>query len=745
MKYLLLLFLSLSIIYIASAQSGNTSAQTGNLKDETDTVPHNVKQLEDVLVTSDKTPLKKPVSFGKAGLAPLDNPQSTGIVSNTVIKDQQAMRLGDVLKNVSGVSLTQQRLGVAETFSARGYTIGVAGNTGGIFKNGIVSNTAGFPEASTLESIEVLKGSSAILYGNTSAGLIINMVTKKPRFDWGGEVSMNAGSYNLYKPVVDVYGPITNNLAFRVVGTYEHADSYRDQVHTQRKYVNPSLLYKLGKKTTILLQGDYLDANFTPDMGIGTLNQNIDAIIPASRSRYINTSWAYYHSKTASGSAVITHQFNDNWKLNVIAGGQIVNIDTYGAGTPNNAIDSLGNWNRALSRARSREVNSTLQADLTGRFKTGGIHHQVLIGTSYVRIKTQADAFRLTSSTGVVGTAYDKINILDMSKYVQRTDVPDAMDTGRTVSPNFNLGYYVQDLISITSKLKVLAGLRWSYLETKAPVTYNYIKNTTTLGANAYNNAFSPKGAIIYEPLQNMSVYVAYANSFNVNTGTDIYSNPLKPSFIDDYEAGWKGIFFQGRIGANLSVYRIRNSNLAQQAITLADGSPNTNTTIKELTGETTSDGFDVDISGTLSSNLYFIAGYAYNNARYTHSPGGKGAVVEGEKLNASPQNTFNTTLFYTFTNTALKGLKLGVSAFYTGKRFGGNQNTVGQTPAFNRQIALSDFTTMDLSAGYSFRRLGILAKLSNLTNTLNYLVHDRYSINPIAPRSLLVTASYRF
>lgn len=452
------------------------------------------------------------------------------------------------------------------------------------------------------------------------------MVTKKPRFDWGGEVSMNAGSYNLYKPVVDVYGPITDNLAFRVVGTYEHADSYRDQVHTQRKYVNPSLLYKLGKKTTILLQGDYLDANFTPDMGIGALNQNINSIIPASRSRYINTSWAYYHSKTASGSAVITHQFNENWKLNVIAGGQVVNIDTYGAGTPNNAIDSLGNWNRALSRARSKEVNSTLQADLTGKFRTGAISHQVLVGTSYVRIKTQSDAFRLTSSTGVVGTAYDKINILDMSKYVQRTDVPDALDTGRTVSPNFNLGYYVQDLISITSKLKVLAGLRWSYLETKAPVTYNYIKNTTTLGANAYNNAFSPKGAIIYEPVQNMSVYVAYANSFTVNTGTDIYNNPLKPSIIDDYEAGWKSIFFQGRIGANLSVYRIRNSNLAQQALTLADGSPNTNTNIKELTGETTSDGFDVDISGTLSSNLYFIAGYAYNNARYTHSPGGKGS-----------------------------------------------------------------------------------------------------------------------
>jgi iron complex outermembrane receptor protein len=86
-----------------------------------------------------------------------------------------------VLKNVSGVSLTQTRNGVAETFSARGYSIGVAGAGGSIFKNGIISNTQGFPDASTLESIEVLKGSSALLYGNVSGGVVINMVTKKTK------------------------------------------------------------------------------------------------------------------------------------------------------------------------------------------------------------------------------------------------------------------------------------------------------------------------------------------------------------------------------------------------------------------------------------------------------------------------------------------------------------------------------------------------------------------------------------
>jgi iron complex outermembrane receptor protein len=101
--------------------------------------------------------------------------------------------------------------------------------------------------------------------------------------------------------------------------------------------------------------------------------------------------------------------------------------------------------------------------------------------------------------------------------------------------------------------------------------------------------------------------------------------------------------------------------------------------------------------------------------------------------------------LFYVFHNNALKGFKVGASGFYTGSRFGGYNNTIGQSVLGSRMVPLKGFTTMDLSAGYTYKTISLQCKLSNIFNTLNYLIHDNYSITPIPPRALLVTASYQF
>jgi iron complex outermembrane recepter protein len=92
-----------------------------------------------------------------------------------------------------------------------------------------------------------------------------------------------------------------------------------------------------------------------------------------------------------------------------------------------------------------------------------------------------------------------------------------------------------------------------------------------------------------------------------------------------------------------------------------------------------------------------------------------------------------------------IKGLRLGTSVFYIGDRFGGYNNTVNQTQAYSRLIPVKGYTTVDVSAGYAFRKISLLAKASNITNTLNWNVHENYSVNPVAPTQFTATLSYKF
>jgi len=249
---------------------------------------------------------------------------------------------------------------------------------------------------------------------------------------------------------------------------------------------------------------------------------------------------------------------------------------------------------------------------------------------------------------------------------------------------------------------------------------------------------------LVYKPLTTTSIFVSYANSFTVNTGQDISGNSLKPSVIDQYEAGIKNDFFKGLLSANLTFYRIINNNLAQTAPFDKDGIQNSNTAIKILSGQVTSDGVEFDLTGQPVKGVSILAGYSYNYMRYTKTDSTKGNFIEGEKLVNNPANTANGSIFYTFGSHKLKGFKLGATAIYIGHRLGGNNNTVGQVQS-NRLIPVDGYATVDVSAGYSDKKISVLAKVSNITNTLNYYVHENYSINPIPPRQFIATVAYRF
>lgn len=705
------------------------------------------KDLQEVVVEAKQ----KRLTIGKMQIADKDLPLSTGIITNKIIQDQQAIRLGDLVKNVPGVSMIQSRYGVNESYSARGYAIGMTGGAGGgsIFKNGLPYNIAGMPEAATLESVEIIKGSSAFLYGSSSGGLIINMVNKKPKFETGGSLMMQMGSYELYKPIIDFYGPLSKKVAYRVVGTYENANSFRDQVKTIRKYINPSFLFKISDRTNLVLQQDYLSAQLTPDMGVGALDSGRIMTSNLSRSIYQNVQWSYNNVTQNSSSMHLKHSFNEKLQLTIAGMYQSSDVDAYGVGNLNTA-NKLGVIARPLSRAHSLEHVYAAQANLEGKFKLMQIENQFVSGLDYTLIQTNSDAFNILNQTGGILKTYDTINLINPLQYKQKTYVPAVFKTATTLAPSKRVGIYFQDLIKINTYLKLFVGGRYSYqstIQTTIDSAANYTRSAVSIKGTAPTAeylVFSPKAGLIIQPNNDQSFYLSYANNFTANTGTDVNGNALPASIMNQYELGSKQGFMNGRFVLHTAFYRIVNSHLAQQAQYKADGvTPNTDATVKTLTGETTSDGFEVGANAFVSKQFYFIAGYGYNNIRFTHSTGTKGSNIEGEQLVNAPKHTANLSMFYTFINNGIKGLKIGASGFYTGERFGGYNNLVGQSILGSRLLKLSDFTTIDLSVGYEKTKFGLNCKLSNVFNTMNYLVHDNYSVNPIAPRQIVFSIKY--
>lgn len=722
---------TLIVTYPGSEPSEKTIIVTEDKIANTEfTLQQTFKELNEIVIDGRKSSNLQPATIGKIPVAPMDLPMSISVIGQNILRNQQVEKLSDVIKNVNGIYLSSERGGEREIFSARGYRL----TTDNIYKNGVRSNFSVMPEMSSIESVEILKGSAAILYGAVAPGGIINMITKKPKFEYGGEISMRTGSYGLYKPVFDVYGPVSKKIAFRLDGTFEDEGSFRDEVHSKKYYINPSLKINFGEKTKLLLQGDYFANNFNPDFGLGTLSDTIVARLP--RNVFLGASWQYDKIRQSTATATLNHKFNEAWELNVTGSYQNYNKNYYS--TERIRAAANGDWARPLNRILTSENYYLAEADLTGKFRTGGINHVLLAGMD-------ADRDDVINYTFNNPTIYDTINILDHSKFVQRTDIPPASKITRTTTPVNRVGIYIQDLISISNKIKLLAGIRWSELISQ-PVLVNYLtKDSVAKNPGQNNNAFSPRVGLVYKPLTNTAVFVSYSNSFSVNTGTDIFNNPLPPSIINQYEMGVKNDFFNGQLSVNITAYRIRNSNLAQTAPFLQDGvTPNSNTNLKELTGQTTSDGIELDISGHPVRGLDIMAGYSYNNMRYTKTPDSEGSYIEGEKLIGTPAHTANATAFYNFQNK-LKGLKVGATLFTVGNRLAGFNNKKGQAQNYSRLITVSGFTTLDLSAGYTFKKISLLAQISNVTNTYNFYVHENYSVNPIPPTQFRATVSYRF
>ncbi|SEV90007.1 iron complex outermembrane recepter protein [Chryseobacterium wanjuense] len=722
-----LLFTAISL----SAQMKNTEADTVR-----------VQTIEDVNLHKTGNPNKARPLSTKSNLTVMENPQAMSIVTHEIIEQQQAKQLSDVIRNVNGIYLTSARGGSQDSFGGRGFTFG----NDNIFKNGAKVNSGVFPEVSGLERVEVLKGANAMLYGNVGPGGIVNLITKKPKFEFGGAFGFSAGSWNSYKPTIDIYGPLSKNIAFRVNGAYEYAESFRDLVQSKKNYFNPSFVFNLSENTQLIVEGDYLYHNFTPDFGIGSVTDNATGVsrlaTEIGRNQFFGANWQYQTNQQASTDVILNHKFNNNWALNAVASYQNYTKDYFSTERIQWAYNSKNNnfnpsWTRPVGRTYNEQNYTSLQINLNGEFKTGNIVHKLLVGTDGDYGQADSYTFKLSSTT--LGT----LLLNDPSTWSNEGAMPTADKTYRRRIPTRRLGIYTQDLVELTKSLKLLAGVRFSYLTNGESSDKIFLPNNPVAATSAKteDHAFSPKVGIVYNPNDNLSVFATYTNSFVPNTGTTVYFEALKPSTVDQYEIGIKKNVFNNAVAINLTAYQIINNNTYNTARFKADGTQNSDSNLKEFAGKVRSRGVELDITGNPLTNLSLIGGVSYNNSVYTETPDVYG-YVEDQRLVRTPAVTANASVFYTFTNFA-KGLRVGATAFYTGDRKAGWNDTKNQTQV-TRMIDVEGFTTVDLSLGYEWKKFMIQGKVGNLFDVVNYNVHENYSVNPITPRNYYFTLTYK-
>lgn len=743
------------------ALTASLSAQMKN-NSESDTI--RIQTIEDVNLHKTGNPNSATPLSTKSNLTVMETPQPIAIVTHEIIEQQQAKQLGDVLQNINGMYITSSRGNSQDSFGGRGFILG----NDNIFKNGGRINSGVFPEVSGLERVEVLKGANAMLYGNIAAGGIINMITKKPKFNFGGSVGMNAGSWNSYKPTVDIYGPLSENIAFRVNGAYEYAESFRDVVQSEKYYFNPSFLFNLSRKSQLIVEADYLRNNFTPDFGIGAITNpdqsfRLNDLLP--RNAFLGTEWQYQNVEQVSTNVTFNHQFNSKWTLNAMASYQNYTKDYFSTERAQWSYEKNTNrlaWaTRNLNRTYNEQNYTSLQANINGDFNTGTINHKVLIGAdadygaadSYTYYNPAiSDAKKaafgtsyIYGSNGGTGSLY-----LDDPSTWNGGQMPNAEKLEKNRINTRRIGVYAQDFVSLTNQFKVIAGLRWSYIENMPTINTKFRTNSKSFTNNTATSdqAVSPKVGIIYMPDENLSAFATYTNSFVANTGITRDGTTLTPTHIDQYEVGLKKNLWNNALAFNITAYQILYRNYYQNALDDKGNPVDPNGLTKDFAGKMRSRGVELDITGNPTENISIIGGISYNNSVYLDTPEIFG-YVEDQRLVRTPATTANASVFYKFTKY-IKGLKIGAGAYYIGNRLAGwndtktGANSLTVRNGVSRIFELNDYTTVSLSAGYDWKKFSIQGKVGNLFDVVNYNVHENYSVNPITPRNYYFTLTYR-
>ncbi|ENQ9595907.1 MULTISPECIES: TonB-dependent siderophore receptor [Enterobacter cloacae complex] len=654
-------------------------------------------------------------SATKSAVAESKTPQVINTIASKEIEQRHASSVNEILRYAPGVS-TEVRGSTSymSEYKIRGFNVDQEFYNGLQLPYNVTGNTKARIDPLLIESVDILKGPSSVLYGGGSPGGLVNIQSKKPQKEAKTELGFNTGNRNLKEGYLDSTGQIANSdWNYRLLGKATESD---EQAHTTRYenyLVAPSVTWQPDDKTRLTI--DALAQNtpsLTPSdpMPLSYLRSKY-----ADRRDYAGDEWSGFKQRQWMLGYSFEHEFDSGWGFNQKA--RYFDVDTHQRSAYSTGTGSEVYQLNRFAYTTDEDLQSfNIDNQVTRTVALGDWQHHLLAGFDYQKLNSHFH-YRYASSTPGIDMRNPDHSQIDNDALGLETAQKNRLGYQQN-------GYYLQDQIAFGG-LNVLASLRFDDYRS---VTTNYLQN----GDKAWvsQDRLTKRLGALYAFDNGLSPFISYSEGFApVSPQGTLTAKDVKPTTSKQVEGGVKYLLAEYATTFTASVFNIRQKNV----VTSDPGFLN-----YRQTGEVESKGAELSAISRPTDNLTLIANYAYTHAINTEDD-----KYQGKRPTQVPENAFNLWGDYTFDSTPLRGLTLGAGARYTGPMEISPANDAGK---------LGGTTQYDLAASYrmgelapSLEGLTLKASAQNVTNKETLTCYDATNCWIGRDRTFQVGASYSF
>lgn len=641
-------------------------------------------------------------SSGKYTANLRDTPQTITVIDRNTIDGQNLLSLTDILSTLPGITFGagEGGGGYGDKINLRGFNADSDITVDGVRDSGMYSRTDPF----NLEAVEVINGANSVYSGAGSVGGTINLVSKGAGLNEFHKASIAAGTDSYARVTTDSNFVLGETSALRLNAMAHQNDVPGRDVETNERWgVAASLAFGLGGDTTWTLNYLHQEDENTPQYGLPFFNG--DVLPGIDRGNYYGYSNVDRQDiDLDSLTSIIEHSFNDRFKVRNLTRWQQVDqfslVDAV-QGTwclANNRTPTgtacgatrPGNYSPSGPRGYGRDTrNTTLynQTDLTVTFNTGAIEHNLVAGFSILHEEFDLDVtsdFRNPNGTNPYINGLPQMNIA-RPDHIYRGPINRTL-TGQTEGELDNRALYVFDTLKFNEQWQLSLGARYERNEGKTSNANVVLAPTTVGGAlpaqpigtitgygvpfKSNDDLFSYRAGLVYKPVENGSIYVAYGNSktpskASVNGSCTAQTCSVDPETAVNYEIGTKWDFLDGRLALTGSVFRNDRKNYK-----VADlDNPANLSGLQQLDGQARVDGVMLGLSGLITDQWAVYANYAFLDSEVLQGVSDRQAglgqdYTKGDRLTNVPEHSFSLWTTYDLSPK----WQIGYGATYQGK-----------------------------------------------------------------------------